>query len=272
MFFRFIIIKVFICFFAINKGWTKRKLKTLDMVRLYGNALENIDFPIPGEHFSTFASSEKYRPDPDLKDISIHQIIRKGDSLNAVEITYLDCKLKGFQNDKSSKSALKDVRRYKHILNEATEEELGKHHVIFCTIAETTSPRFIKGTRGKVFQLIIGKANMYTEPESIAAIIASKAKQVVLIGDHKQLSPVICSTHAADVGLQVSLFESYVHLAKMLRFQYRMISIFTIIFTYILIMHLPFNEFYIDVEFHNNDLIFFYIASRNLSFSLQIFL
>lgn len=215
----------------------------MDIVRLYGNDLENIDFPIPGEHFSNHASSEKYRPDPFLKDISIHQIIRKADSLKTIEINYLDCKFNLSQHDKSQKPAFKDIRRYKRIISEATEEELRKHHIIFCTIAETTSPQFIKGTQGKVFQLIIDEAAMCTEPETIAAIIATKAKQVVLIGDHKQLSPVISSTHASDLGLQVSLFEGYAHLAKMLRFQYRMV-IFTLnLDVLILLFHWRFNEF-----------------------------
>lgn len=230
-------------FFALNKGLTNRKFKNLDMVRLYGNALENIDFPIPGEHCSTFASSKKYRPDPFLRDISIHQIIRKVDSLKTIEINYLDRKLNRFQTDNSHKPALRDIRGYKYIISKATEEELGKHNVIFCTIAETTSPRFIEGTRGKVFQLIIDEAGMCTEPETIAAIIATKAKQVVLIGDHKQLSPVISSTHASDVGLHVSLFERYAHLAKMLRFQYRMVIFTFNVNVSILILHWRFNEF-----------------------------
>lgn len=35
---------------------------------------------------------------------------------------------------------------------------------------------------------------MCTEPETLAPIISSKAEQVVLIGDHKQLQPVVlCS-------------------------------------------------------------------------------
>ncbi|XP_061168179.1 helicase with zinc finger domain 2-like [Saccostrea echinata] len=204
--------------------WILNKFDDLapDMVRLYGNSLENKDYPMPGKHYATSASAKENRPDPQLKDISVHRLIRQEGSLHATEIKDFDDKFKLFRTDKSYRPTIRDIRRYKHITSEAAQEELKKHDVIFCTTAVTTSPRFIKGTRGKVFQLIIDEAGMCTEPESIAAIIATKAKQVVLIGDHKQLSPVICSTHAAELGLEVSLFERYAIFAKMLRFQYRM--------------------------------------------------
>ncbi|XP_056018045.1 helicase with zinc finger domain 2-like isoform X4 [Ostrea edulis] len=204
--------------------WILKKFTDLapDMIRLYGNSLEMKDYPIPGKHFSVSASSNENRPDPQLKDISVHNLIRQEGSLHASEIKDFDEKFEVFRNNKGYKPTIANIRRYKHITSEAAQEELKKHDVIFCTTAVTTSPRFIKATRGKVFQLIIDEAGMCTEPESIAAIIATKAKQVVLIGDHKQLSPVITSTYAGELGLNVSLFERYSNLAKMLRFQYRM--------------------------------------------------
>ncbi|CAG2250013.1 unnamed protein product [Mytilus edulis] len=63
---------------------------------------------------------------------------------------------------------------------------------------------------------------MCTEPESMAAIIATRAEQVVLIGDHKQLRPIVMSTEAAKLGLEKSLFERYAHKATLLTSQYRM--------------------------------------------------
>ncbi|XP_062574962.1 LOW QUALITY PROTEIN: helicase with zinc finger domain 2-like [Saccostrea cucullata] len=204
--------------------WILKKFDDLapDMIRLYGNSLEYKDYPMPGKHYTTSASAKENRPDPQLKEVSVHHLIRQEGSLYATEIKDFDDKFELFRRDKSYKPTIKDIRRYKHITSEAAQEELTKHDVIFCTTAVTTSPRFIKGTRGKVFQLIIDEAGMCTEPESVAAIIATKAKQVVLIGDHKQLSPVICSTHAAELGLDVSLFERFANLATMLRYQYRM--------------------------------------------------
>ena len=56
-------------------------------------------------------------------------------------------------------------------------------------------------------QLIIDECAMSPEPQSMAPIIATQAQQVVLIGDHKQLRPIIRCQPAAELGLNQSLFE-----------------------------------------------------------------
>lgn len=71
---------------------------------------------------------------------------------------------------------------------------------------------------------------MCSEPQCLLPMIATKAKQVVLIGDHKQLKPIIKCKSAGELGLDLSLFERCV--AKkdssvrftMLNEQYRMVS------------------------------------------------
>ena len=65
---------------------------------------------------------------------------------------------------------------------------------------------------------------MCMEPESLVPITCSGARQVVLIGDHKQLQPVIQDHVAKTLGLSVSMFERYSNRAKMLELQYRMVS------------------------------------------------
>ena len=56
-------------------------------------------------------------------------------------------------------------------------------------------------------QLIIDECAMSTEPQSMVPIVANQAQQVVLIGDHKQLRPIIKCQPAAELGLDQSLFE-----------------------------------------------------------------
>jgi regulator of nonsense transcripts 1 len=77
-------------------------------------------------------------------------------------------------------------------------------------------------------QVLIDECGMCPEPHSMIPIIAVNARQVVLIGDHKQLRPVILCQHAADRGLQQSLFERiYGKFHKntvFLNKQYRMVS------------------------------------------------
>ncbi|KAK2141880.1 hypothetical protein LSH36_1027g01027 [Paralvinella palmiformis] len=53
-------------------------------------------------------------------------------------------------------------------------------------------------------------------------IVSAKPEQVILIGDHKQLQPIITDDGARRLGLGVSLFERYATQAHMLVTQYRM--------------------------------------------------
>jgi len=45
----------------------------------------------------------------------------------------------------------------------------------------------------------------------------------VLIGDHKQLKPIVINRDAKNLGLDRSLFERYADRAIMLNEQYRMV-------------------------------------------------
>ena len=68
---------------------------------------------------------------------------------------------------------------------------------------------------------------MCSEPESMVPIVtAVDTDHVVLIGDHKQLQPIIISRDALKVGLNISLFERYAtrtRAIQVLNFQYRMV-------------------------------------------------
>ncbi|XP_022318580.2 3'-5' exoribonuclease HELZ2-like [Crassostrea virginica] len=192
-----------------------------DIVRLYGNSLENKDFPTLGKYFSIRGSERDSKPDPKLMDISVHRLIRLEDKPNSEEIRKFDDLFQKY-SEGEYEPTLENLKTYRRITSLAAQEELKQHSVIFCTTAVATSPRFIKALTGNIQQLIIDEAGMCTEPESIAAIIATKAQQVVLIGDHKQLRPVLKSTHAAKLGLETSLFERYSDRANMLQIQYRM--------------------------------------------------
>jgi superfamily I DNA and/or RNA helicase len=59
----------------------------------------------------------------------------------------------------------------------------------------------------------VDECGMASEPETIAA--ASLCDHVILIGDHKQLQPVIKYSQARECGLVVSLFERYAEMSIM---------------------------------------------------------
>jgi len=65
---------------------------------------------------------------------------------------------------------------------------------------------------------------MCMEPECLVPLVSFKsAQQVVLIGDHKQLRPIVFNNVAKNLGLERSLFERYEDRALMLTDQYRMV-------------------------------------------------
>jgi regulator of nonsense transcripts 1 len=82
-----------------------------------------------------------------------------------------------------------------------------------------------------MFQVIIDECSMCKEPESFIPIVSSYAKQVVLVGDHKQLQPIILEKRARECGLDRSLFERYASDTAnpfkpiMLTTQYRMVCV-----------------------------------------------
>jgi superfamily I DNA and/or RNA helicase len=123
---------------------------------------------------------------------------------------------------------LDDIYEYKGLLYQATLEELDQYDVIFCTTSLAANVKLLKATKDRVSQVIIDECGMCSEPESMLPIIATHANQVVLIGDHKQLRPIIKCREASDLGLGKSLFERYSTeqgLMTMLQEQYRMVNI-----------------------------------------------
>ena len=73
-------------------------------------------------------------------------------------------------------------------------------------------------------QVLIDEATQATEPECLIPAVLG-AKQLVLVGDHCQLGPVVMCKKAAKAGLGQSLFERMVMLAVRpirLQVQYRM--------------------------------------------------
>ncbi len=58
-------------------------------------------------------------------------------------------------------------------------------------------------------QVLVDESTQATEPECLIPILTG-AKQLVLVGDHCQLGPVVVAKAAAKAGLGQSLFERLV--------------------------------------------------------------
>ena len=75
-----------------------------------------------------------------------------------------------------------------------------------------------------IIQCIVDECAMCLEPETLVPIHWSSVYQVVLIGDHMQLQPIVKNKVAKSLGLSKSLFERYADRAFMPKQQYRMVS------------------------------------------------
>ncbi|XP_055954677.1 helicase with zinc finger domain 2 [Patella vulgata] len=112
------------------------------------------------------------------------------------------------------------IIEYKRKIYMAKTEELNKADIILSTCfaiggIKTEIPLNIK-------QIIIDESGMCTEPETMIPLTSFDASNIVLIGDHKQLQPILSEQKAKQLGLQTSLFERYAGQAQMLEIQYRM--------------------------------------------------
>ena len=81
-----------------------------------------------------------------------------------------------------------------------------------------------KGPRRRFQQVLIDEATQATEPEALIPCVTG-AKQLILVGDHCQLPPVVICKRAKKAGLSHSLFERLVQIGMRpirLEVQYRM--------------------------------------------------
>ena len=123
---------------------------------------------------------------------------------------------------------LQKLRRHYIALKKAAEiAVLRKAQVIFCTCSKTGSAR-IRESIGQAEQCIIDECGMCIEPETLLPMILSK--KIILVGDHKQLQPVVLSKIAESLGLKISMFQHLSEDTNMSRYcitlteQYRMVS------------------------------------------------
>ena len=204
------------------------------IVRVYGKTYRKKDFPEDpreprGPKGSNTLSSQVC---PDLIDITLHHLIRKDGKRYSKDIKEFDTRIaKAMCFPARETITHEEIVHFKGLLLAAEREELEKYEVILCTCATSRSGRFVDKTDkpiARVQQVIVDESGMCTEPLSLIPMIATSAEQVILIGDHKQLRPIVKNDLAKDRGLEKSLFERYKDSAIMLRKQYRMVRTYLI--------------------------------------------
>ena len=227
-------------------GAVLEKCPEVAILRICGTTIEDTDFPGLGDIIPMLAkrkvsyeNDEEVRKLPeDLKKHSLHFKIRRGKEIEIEE--FIRCEKELCEDEKLKVSEnyklLKKVKdKYIALKKQAESVVIKKAQVIFCTCAEAGSNRM--KTR-EVKQCIIDECGMCTEPETLLPMILSK--KIILVGDHKQLQPVVLSKTAVSLRLKISMFQ---HLFEdpnmsqycvMLTEQYRMVNINVLITVYLI--------------------------------------
>ena len=114
-----------------------------------------------------------------------------------------------------------DEKRYYKALKKI-ENDIIQNADVVCVTAVGAGDRRLEKYRFR--QVLFDESTQATEPETLIPIIMG-AKQVVMVGDHCQLGPVVTCRSASRAGLSQSLFERLIFMGVQpirLQVQYRM--------------------------------------------------
>ncbi|ODV62253.1 ATP-dependent RNA helicase NAM7 [Ascoidea rubescens DSM 1968] len=144
-------------------------------------------------------------------------------SLHSLVKTNLKGELKKLMKLKEEVGELSsnDSKKYLKLIRKAENKLLSGCDVVCCTCVGAGDKRL---QNSKFRTVLIDESTQASEPECLIPIVKG-AKQVILVGDHQQLGPVILDKNAGDAGLKQSLFERLVllgHIPIRLEVQYRM--------------------------------------------------
>ena len=135
----------------------------------------------------------------------------------------MEARFKKLHRDKKI-PRFEDIEKYRKLITKTEDSILRRGvNIVLCTCNEAASHRITNNIEPKY--CIVDECAMATEPECMVPI--RRAEHVVLIGDHRQLQPVIQSKEAEKMDLGKSLFERYAEKQKqihILEVQYRMVS------------------------------------------------
>lgn len=150
--------------------------------------------------------------DGDIDHLSLHRKLgtKKGPLQDLMELKALNGRLDGNK-----------LRKYQRLLRDEEALVLDKCDVICCTCVGAGDRRLQKY---KFRTVLIDECTQATEPESLIPLVKG-CRQVILVGDHQQLGPVIVHKQAGECGLRQSLFQRLIglgHVPIRLEVQYRM--------------------------------------------------
>ena len=213
------------------------RFSKLRILRIYGREKEVHSFPEIGTIFGTSIHGKDHSTqlDTSIQEAALHFRIRRDTNPFSGKIrkcTQLINVLK--ESGKDRKQLSRVLEKCRKVIEMAEEYELSENNgkVIMCTCIEAGSSRI--RDHGNIRQCIIDESNMCLEAESLVVLEATSAScyRIVMVGDLKQLRPIVHNRIARKFGLGRSLFHSLLNgkakkkfSSHVLETQYRMVSL-----------------------------------------------
>ncbi|XP_054472216.1 helicase with zinc finger domain 2-like isoform X2 [Anoplopoma fimbria] len=194
-------------------------------LRVYGQQVEMLDYPHPDSALQFSRRSHRQeRGKPKLRSITMHHRMRQDQNPSSSEIKDFDKRIKLALDKQGAELTDEEVKEYKDLLSKARKHELEQHDIILCTCTQSSTPILTKTVSAR--QILIDECGMATEPQALIPLVCNKPEKIVLIGDHKQLRPIVKNERVRKLGMAKSLFERFYTMHKsralMLDTQYRM--------------------------------------------------
>ncbi|XP_037620548.1 helicase with zinc finger domain 2-like [Sebastes umbrosus] len=197
----------------------------LTPLRVYGQQVEMLDYPYPDctHQFSRRALRQE-RAKSELRSITLHHRMRQEQNPFSGKIKDFDRRIKLALEEEGEELTDEEVKEYKKLLQDARTYELERHDIILCTCTQSSTPSLTKTVSAR--QILIDECAMATEPQTLIPLVCNNPEKIILIGDHKQLRPIVTNERVRKLGMAKSLFERYYTIHKsravMLDTQYRM--------------------------------------------------
>ncbi|XP_068170557.1 3'-5' exoribonuclease HELZ2-like isoform X2 [Antennarius striatus] len=193
----------------------------LKLLRVYSQQVEMLDYPYPVSTLQ-FSSLRHERAKPELRGITLHHRMREDQNPYSHEIKQFDQRMQRALEQKIIPA--EEIKEYKALLRAARTHEFEHHDVILCTCTQASTPGLNKVVSAR--QILIDECGMATEPQALIPLVCNNPEKIVLIGDHKQLRPIVKNPRVRMLGMARSLFERchtmHEKRTVMLNTQYRM--------------------------------------------------
>lgn len=147
-----------------------------------------------------------------VSNLALHNLVARGAKGELKKLLKL--------KEEAGELSAKDTKRFIDLVRRTERDILEQADVVCCTCVGAGDRRL----EMKFRTVLIDESTQASEPECLIPIVKG-AKQVILVGDHQQLGPVILERKASDAGLKQSLFERLIslgHVPIRLEVQYRM--------------------------------------------------